>query len=151
MITTENGVIVNKVIDKIYVIKAKRRRSNGEEYIYKNFEVFIPYELINVVGIDDHMYVYEKNNEIYLTSAEPDASVPMKRLSVHKQRGNRISRKFKPEETRNNKWKRFFIVPKTFFPYVSEDKQVEFILDSTRKDPFSNVGAVLKMRITDKE
>lgn len=151
MLTKENGVIVNKTTDKIYAIKAKRKRKTGEEYIYKNYEVFIPFDYLDIVGIDDHMYVYELEDEIYLTSTQPDATVPMKKLSVHKQKGNRISRKYKPEETRNNTWKRFFIVPKTFFPYVSEDKQVEFVLDSTQHDRFSGAEAVLKMRITDKE
>lgn len=145
------GKIMERSVEKIYAISSKRRRKNGEEYTYKNYEVFIPYSYLEIMDIDDVMYLYEYNEEIYLTGARPDGTVPAKKLVVHKQRGSSTSRKYKPDETFNNKWKRFFIVPKKFFPFASEENNVEFLLDPTEKEQFSQCPATLKMSLVDKE
>lgn len=151
MLIKKDGQILDRTVEKIYTINSRRKTRDGEEYIYKNYEVFIPYEYLEFMGIEDHMYVYIDGMDAYLTSQQPDGSVPAKKLSVHKQRGSTKSRKYKPEETRNNRWKRFFIVPKKFFPYVSEDKAVVFTLDPNNDDKFCDAGCRLKMELVDKD
>ena len=136
-------------MEKIYPINSKRKTKDGTEYIYKNYEVFVPYDFLDLMGVKDHMYLYLLDDEVYITSVQPDGSVPAKRLSVHKQRGSPQSRKMAPEKTKNNKWKRFFIVPKKFFPHVSEDKVAVFTLDPTKEEKFSGNSCTLKMELYD--
>ena len=147
MLTKIENKIVDEEISKIYVINSKRKDKNGDEYIYKNYQTFLPYSYVELMGIEDCIYFYYHDNKIYMTSEQPDGSVPSKKISLHKQRGSKRSRTFKPEETKNNKWARFFIIPKMFFPMVSEDKKVRLILNPNEKDLFSNAEATLTMEL----
>ena len=149
MLEKYGNKLVERCVEKIYPINSRRKTKEGEEYIYKNYEVFIPYDYLELVGITDHMYLYLYENEVYMTSEKPSGAVPAKKLSVHKQRGSIRSRTFQPERTKNNKWKRFFIIPKKFFPYVSEDKFAQFVLDPTERDMFSDKPATLKLSLVD--
>lgn len=135
-------------IEKVYPMKSRRKTKKGEEYFYTNYEVFIPYEYLQLMNIDDCLYMYWDKNKVYLTGSKPDEDVKQTRLSIHKQKGSPTSRKYKPEETENNEWKRFFIVSKKFFPDVSENKSVVFTIDSTKSDKYSDVPYRLNMKLT---
>ena len=95
------------------------------------------------------MYIYEYRKEFYITAVKPEGNVPAKKLAVHKQRGSLKSREYQPEKTSNNKWKRLMVIPRKFFPYVSEDKKVVYTLDPSKKEMFSGKEAVLKMELID--
>lgn len=129
----KDNKIINETISKIYSINGRRKDKDGNEYIYKNFEVFVPYDYLQICNIDNHIYFY-MDDIIYMTSVQPDGSVPSKKISVHKQRNPKKTEK--PSEI-DNTWKRFFIIPRKFFPNVSEDKKVRFTLDITEQDRFS--------------
>lgn len=143
----ENGTVVHKTYEKVYPIRNKRKDRNGDDYVYTSYVAYISYEYLDVIGAEDYIYLYAKDGEVYITSAQPDGSVFCKKLNLNRQRGSPTSRKYKPDETKNNKWKRIFVVSKHFFPFVSEENAVEYTIDTTQKDPFSNAPVTLRMRL----
>ena len=134
-------------VEKVYPMKSKRRTKEGKEYYYTNYEVFIPYEYLELMNIEDYLYMYWDKNKVYLTNTKPDNKSKQAKLRIHKQKGSPTSRKYKPKETENNKWKRFFIVSKKFFPNVSNNKSVVFTIDSTKTDKFSDAPYRLNMKL----
>ena len=122
-------------IEKVYPINSKRKKKDGEEYIYKNYIVLVSYEYLQAVGITDKMYIYKYNDECYLTGSLPDGTVPAKKLSVHKQ------------SKKDNSWKRIFTIPKKLFPDVSEEMKVKFTLDYSMDDLFNGSSPALRMEL----
>lgn len=149
ILVTEDGTVLDKSIEKVYAIRDKRKTKDGREYIYKNYEVFIRYDYLEVFGIKDHLYLYSEDGRVFVTSVCPDGSVPMKRLRVYMQRGSSRSRELRPDATRNNKWKRFFILPKMFFPGTREGSKVLFTLDTNGFERFSGVHASLSVELVE--
>lgn len=137
-----DGEIVDQSLENIYAINSKRTTKSGKKYIYTNYRVFMPYEYADYAGINDVVYFYYSDNKVYLTSAEPDGTVPAKKLSFNKQ-------KTKGDSDEINKQKRFFILPKKFFPNTSENQKVLFTLDIKNKDRFSG-KALLTAELVEK-
>jgi hypothetical protein len=100
-------------VEKIYALKHKKCTKSGEKYIYKNYRSFIPYYYLKTMHIDDKMFMYSKDDRIYITSVQPDGSVRAKKVSLNVE--NRNKNAFKTKQ------KRYFTVPKYFFPHVTED------------------------------
>lgn len=126
---------INSLKENIYALKSNRTDSKGNEYVYTNYEVFIPYTYLEYIGVTDTLYLYYVDGIVYITSTVPDGSVPAKRLSVHTQGGSPTMKRV--ESKGENDWKRFFILPKMFFPYVDENQKVLFTLNPMEHDRFS--------------
>ncbi len=137
--TTITEKNVEESIEKIYAINAKRKTKEGEKYIYKNYRAFIPYMYLETMNITDHMYIYRCANRTYLTSVQPDGSVPARRLSLQ-------ILKDKKKNT-DNRWKRIFTIPKYFYPNITEKNRVLYSLDTSEVEQFSKVNATLKIDI----
>ena len=143
----ENGQIIDRSIEKLYPIRSRRKNRDGEEYIYKNYQTFINYVYLTLMEISDSMYMYVENDKVYITKEQPDGSVLSKKLSLHKQRGSPRSRELKPEETKNNKWKRFFIMPKRIFPNIKDEYKVQFTLNPNEVERFSGINATVSVEL----
>ena len=133
--------LTDHTTQKIYAIGSKRYRANGEQYVYKNYQVSIPYQYLEIMNIKDKMFLYRYKNEVYFTNSLPDGSVPAKKLNIH------TRNKSKTDETKNRRNKRFFIIPKKLFPQVDETMKVLFTLDSSQKEIFSQNPITLKMKL----
>ena len=142
MLIESNDKNIEQSIEKVYALRSKRRTKNGEEYIYKNYRVFIPYKYIETMNMSDQMFLYSNENKIYATSVQPDGRVRAKRLSVHSQRGSTNRKSSKAEESKR-KWKKFFTIPRFFFPDITENNKVVFSLDTSKVEQFSNINATL--------
>jgi len=118
---------------------------DGVEYIYKNYLVYLRYDYMKIFGMDKYIYLYLEDGKVYVTSVQPDGSVPMKRLSLHKQNG----RSSRANKELNEYWKRMFILPKKFFPEASEDKKVLFKYYDDGFERFSGVHASLTIELVD--
>lgn len=136
MLTKENGKVVEKTFDKIQTVRANKTTKDGVKYVYKNYRTYMSKEYMDVFGLTDYMYLYLEGGIVYVTGAKPDGSVPMKRISLHKQKDN-------PD------WKRIFVLPKKFFPDTREGQRVEFTYDVNSVERFSGVGATLSVRVID--
>lgn len=131
-------VTIEESVEKVYAVRANRKTRDGKAYVYKNFQVFVRYDFLKTMGVLDHLYLYWDAGVVYVTSVCPDGSVPMKRLSVHKQSGDSVE---------DSVWKRFFILPKLFFPSTHEGSMVRFVLDRNGFERFSGVHASLTVEL----
>lgn len=129
---------MDQTIERIYPLNSKRKTKSGEEYIYTNYRVMIPYRYLERMNITSKMFLYSKDNRIYATSVQPDGSVRAKKLSIHSQSKN---------DDKKQKWKRIFTIPKYFFPNVTEENKVLFSLDNSKIEQFSKVNATLTIDI----
>ena len=140
MLINESGKVVEKTYDKVQTVRQNKISKEGKEYVYKNYRTYMSKEYMDVFGLSDHMYLYLENGKVYVTGTEPDGSVPMKRISLHKQKGN---------SNLNNGWKRVFILPKKFFPKTKENQRVVFTYDISEVERFSGVHATLTIDVVD--
>ncbi len=140
-----NDDCVEKTVEKLYPIRSRRKTVDGVEYIYKNYLVYLRYDYMKIFGMDKYIYLYLEDGKVYVTSVQPDGSVPMKRLSLHKQNG----RSSRANKELNEYWKRMFILPKKFFPEASEDKKVLFKYYDDGFERFSGVHASLTIELVD--
>lgn len=146
-----DGKILDETTSKIYPIRSNRTNANGEHYIYKNYKIYIPYEYLDFINATDSVWIYKYKNKVYLTGTQPDGSVLAKKCSVNKQTGSPTSRKYKPNETKNNQWKRTFILPKKIFPNINENQKVLFTLYPNEKEMFSDSVPTITVELTKEE
>lgn len=140
MLTEESGKLVEKTYDKVQTVRQNKKLKDGTSYVYNNYRTYMSNEYMDIFGLSDHMYLYLENGKVYVTGTEPDGSVPMKRISLHKQKGN---------PNLNDGWKRVFILPKKFFPETKENQRVVFTYDVTEVERFSGVHATLSIDVID--
>ncbi len=146
MLINDSGSIIVEYREKIYTSTSKKRLKEGIKR-YVNYVSYISYDLLKCLGSEEYLYFYRDIDDlIYITGVKPDNSVEWRRYKIKKQIGSINSRRFKPEETTNNKWKRMFTIPQHFFN-VQDKRRVVLRLDTGQKDPFSNVNAKLNIRL----
>ena len=138
-ITKDKIMYINR--EKVYAWRQTKNK-DGEEYIYSNYMVFFDKDILDCIGVTEHVYLYNYEGTIYLTGSEPE-DVEFKRLRVNTQRGNKVQRANTVDPGRD--WKRFFVVPRKFFT-VNDDSVVVFTVDFYERDMFT--GCVPRVSMT---
>ncbi len=74
---TENKMIIRRAITK----KTSKKKTDGKEY--SSYSITIPKQILDAIGVKDKLYFYYHEENIYLTSKEPEGNNIRQQVKPH--------------------------------------------------------------------